>query len=77
MNTPEQDAALARRLGLGRPYTSGPRVGRCPGGAEYGHGMSLTTVHAGGCCAEWDRGHQAAQADFEPEADDPEPEAEP
>lgn len=23
---------------------------RCPGGAEYGHGMSLTTVHAGGCC---------------------------
>ena len=26
----------------------------CPGGAEYGHGMSLTRVHAGGCC---DRHH--------------------
>jgi hypothetical protein len=26
---------------------------RCPGGAEYGHGMSLTTVHAGGCCERW------------------------
>lgn len=23
---------------------------KCPGGAEYGHGMSLTSVHAGGCC---------------------------
>lgn len=26
---------------------------RCPGGSEYGHGMSLTVIHAGGCCKEW------------------------
>ena len=26
---------------------------KCPSGAEYGHGMSLTTVHAGGCCEAW------------------------
>jgi hypothetical protein len=49
------DAELAARLGLTRPYTSGPNVGKCPGGAEYGHGMSLTTVHAAGCCAAWDQ----------------------
>ena len=29
----------------------------CPGGAEYGHGMSLTRVHAGGCCDRHPRIH--------------------
>ena len=65
MTTREADAELADRLGLSRPYVSGPNVGKCPGSGEYGHGMSLTTVHAGDCCAAWD---QARQADSEPEA---------
>jgi hypothetical protein len=64
---PETDAELAARLGLARPYTSGPNVGRCPGGAEYGHGMTLTTVHAGGCCAAWDAARNP-QPQPEPEA---------
>lgn len=63
MNTPEPDAELAARLGLGRPYLSGPNAGTCPGSAEYGHGMSLTTVHSGGCCAAWE---QARQPEPEP-----------
>ena len=25
----------------------------CPGASEYGHGMSRTVVHAGGCCEAW------------------------
>ena len=25
----------------------------CPGASEYGHGMSRTVVHAGGCCEVW------------------------
>jgi hypothetical protein len=59
------DADLATQLGLSRPYTSGPNLGTCPGGAEYGHGTTLTTVHAGGCCAAWDHA-RAAAADAEP-----------
>ena len=31
-------------------------VDRCPGGAEYGHGMNLTTVHGFGCCDDWASG---------------------
>jgi hypothetical protein len=27
--------------------------GGCPGGAEYGRGLSRTVVHAGGCCERW------------------------
>lgn len=30
---------------------------RCPGGAEYGHGLSRTAVHAGGCCQRRPRIH--------------------
>ena len=26
---------------------------RCRGAGEYGHGMSLTIAHAGGCCEAW------------------------
>ena len=26
---------------------------RCPGAGEYGHGLNLTIVHAGGCCEAW------------------------
>jgi hypothetical protein len=72
--TRESDVELAERLGLSRPYASGPNVGKCPGGAEYGHGMSLTTVHAGGCCAQWDQ----ARAEAGPgRASEPRAEAEP
>ena len=28
-------------------------VDSCPGGAEYGHGQNLTTVHGFGCCEDW------------------------
>jgi hypothetical protein len=63
----ETEAETAERLGLTRPYTNGPNVSNCPGGAEYGHGMSLTTVHAGGCCQAWDAARAEATA-AEPEA---------
>lgn len=29
----------------------------CPGASEYGHGLSLTRVHAGGCCDRWEKTH--------------------
>ena len=45
-----------------------PRTDKCPGGAEYGHGMSLTTVHAGGCCERWDAEH-APKPSHTPRAD--------
>ncbi len=64
----ESEAETAARLGLSRPWAPGaPSAGRCPGGAEYGHGMTLTTVHAGGCCTTWDQARIAA-AEPEPEA---------
>ena len=25
----------------------------CPGASEYGHGLTMRRVHAGGCCARW------------------------
>jgi hypothetical protein len=37
---------------------------RCPGVAEYGHGMNLTTVHSSSCC----------QAAMDPPPDDEEEE---
>ena len=63
--TAASDAELADRLGLSRPYVSGPNVGKCPGGAEYGHGMTLTTVHAGDCCAAWEQAHAEAENELE------------
>jgi hypothetical protein len=63
--TAETDAELADRLGLARPNVSSPNLGKCPGGTEYGHGMSLTTVHGGGCCEAW---NAARQPETEPEA---------
>lgn len=33
------------------PLSLPPALLQCPGGAEYGRGLSRTTVHAGGCCA--------------------------
>ena len=71
----ESEAETAARLGLSRPYVSGPRVGQCPGGAEYGHGMSLTTVHVAGCCAAWDQARTEATADSSLPSTEPEPEA--
>lgn len=50
----ETDAEIARRLGLSSPYVLGPLAGHCPGSAEYGHGLSLTSVH-GRCCEAWNR----------------------
>jgi hypothetical protein len=62
------DTELTGQLGLCRPFTSGPDGGTCTGSAEYGHGLSLTTVH-GRCCQAWDRAHAQAirnrQADAE------------
>jgi hypothetical protein len=49
-----RDREIAARHGFSQPYVSGPQAGTCPGTAEYGHGMSLTSVH-GGCCARWER----------------------
>lgn len=28
----------------------GVELAKCPGVTEYGHGLTLTTVHGGGCC---------------------------
>jgi hypothetical protein len=57
----ERDQQLATELGLARPYFfPGPQFGTCPGTAEYGHGLTLATVHVG-CCARWD----AARAERE------------
>jgi hypothetical protein len=62
----ESEAETGKRLGLDRPSVSGPNVGKCPGGAPYGHGMTLTTVHARGCCQAWDQAR--AEATAEPES---------
>ena len=60
----EADRQLAAELGLARPYFfPGPEFGTCPGSAEYGHGLTLTTVHRE-CCSVWD----AARAGRELEA---------
>jgi hypothetical protein len=44
----------------------------CPGVTSYGHGMTLTEVHAGNCCADWAAEHPATEPATEPQ---PEPEA--
>jgi hypothetical protein len=54
----ETDAAIARRLGLSSPYALGPLAGQCPGSTEYGHGLSLTSVH-GCCCEAWNEAIRA------------------
>jgi hypothetical protein len=71
----ESEAETAARLGLCRPYALGPNVGKCPGGAEYGHGMSLTTVHGLGCCEAWNQARAEAAADTPETSTQPEPEA--
>jgi hypothetical protein len=43
----------------------------CPGVSEYGHGLTLTTIHMRGCCEKW------AQAAPQPEPAQPEAEREP
>lgn len=63
----ERDAALAREMGLDRPYVSGERAGQCPGGASYGHGLTATSVHLG-CCARWDEARAAREAERQAEA---------
>ncbi len=35
-------------------------VDSCPGGAEYGHGANLATVHGFGCCDDWASGKTAS-----------------
>lgn len=64
----ETEAQTAMRLGLSAPWQHPDRAGTCPGGAEYGHGLTLTTVHAGGCCDSW----AAARAEATRAADGPE-----
>jgi hypothetical protein len=65
----ETEAETASRLGLARPWVSGPSVGHCPGSGEYGHGLTLTAVHGGGCCAAWNEARaQAAAPEREAEA---------
>lgn len=44
------DSAQPRRLG----------VDTCPGTTEYGRGLSLTTVHSGGCCERFEAARPAA-----------------
>jgi hypothetical protein len=75
----ETEQETAARLGLGSPYHPyGPMAGQCPGSAEYGHGLTATTVHAG-CCQTWaDARADAASAQPDPGPDpgpEPEPEA--
>lgn len=52
----EAEVIIAESLGLSRPYVTPLLRGTCPGGAEYGHGLTLKTVHSHDCCARW---HQA------------------
>src|SRR5438270_10309972 len=42
---------------LQRHYSTAPG---CPGTSEYGHGMSRTTAHSGGCCDAWAQAHRYA-----------------
>jgi len=63
------DTALARDLGLDRPYVTGPRAGRCPGSAGYGHGLTATAVHGDRCCEAQDRARAERIADRSPEAE--------
>jgi hypothetical protein len=53
------DSELAEQLGTSRPYVHGPWVGSCPG-SERGHGLTASSVHAGGCCGRWDEARAAA-----------------
>jgi hypothetical protein len=62
---PDLDAELARELGLCRPWGHGPKLGYCPGVAEYGHGLTLTAVHSGTCCQRWDIAGTARLAERE------------
>jgi hypothetical protein len=64
----ESEAATAARLGLARPWAHPDLAGRCPGGAPYGHGLSLTVVHRD-CCAAWGQARAAAGAAAETEAE--------
>jgi hypothetical protein len=54
------------RQGQPRPWVSGPNVGKCPGAAEYGQGMNLTTVHEGTCCEQWEATKGAERQPGEP-----------
>jgi hypothetical protein len=40
---PDPASTTVRRIG----------VTECPGVSEYGHGLTLRTVHLGGCCERW------------------------
>ena len=43
------------------PSSSGVEY-RCPGGAEYGHGLTAKTVHGSGCCDKFARLSASEQA---------------
>jgi hypothetical protein len=36
----------------------------CPGTSEYGHGLSRTVVHTGGCCERWIAALNGPPGDF-------------
>jgi hypothetical protein len=37
-------------------------VDACPGIDERGHGLTMTTLHDDGCCAEWEGGQASSPA---------------
>ena len=37
-------------------------VDACPGIDERGHGLTMATLHDGGCCAEWAAGEASTPA---------------
>jgi hypothetical protein len=41
----------------------------CPGVTSYGHGMTLTEVHVGNCCADRATEHPAVECAAEPESE--------
>ena len=48
------DLSYRMAEGSGGPAISSYKRGECPGVSEYGHGLTLRVVHAGGCCAKWE-----------------------
>lgn len=40
-------------------------LAECPGGSEYGHGLTMRRVHAGGCCERWEAQRASSPAVLE------------
>ncbi len=45
-------------------HETGVRLGvdACPGAGERGHGLTMTTLHDGACCHEWESGQASTEA---------------